>query len=111
MEASQGETEFRCDLGGGRESIWLVKAGRTYFPRKIRFARPLRHHVANLLTDICRDWVGIRTWQLKHSRIKVPFHAISIEVDRTVEHALIVAPMYRRGEGKYHPLAWKGQLE
>jgi len=71
----------------------------------------VQDRIADLLADLRSDRVGVRAGQIEHLGIEVPFHPISVEIDRTVEQALVIAPVDRRREGEYHPLTREGKFE
>src|SRR5262249_26577728 len=87
VEGAQGEAELGGNAGGGGKSVWAVKTCGAYPSNQLGFAGTLgQDHIANLLADFRRDRVGVRAGHIEDFGVEVPFHAVSIEVNRAVEH-------------------------
>src|SRR5579871_1650935 len=101
MESAYGQAEVRGDPPCDRKAVRTIEASAAYPAHELGFAGAFGHqYIADLLADFGGDRVCIRAGQIENVGVEVPLHPVGGEVDRTIEHALVVTPMHGSRERK-----------
>src|SRR5258708_7521145 len=112
VKGSQRQAQLLHNFTSSGESLGAIEARGPDLSNEVGFARRLgQHSGTHLLTYFGCDRIGVWTSPFQDVGVEMPFQPVRVEVDRTVEQSLIVAPVDRWGKRKDHPHRRKRRLE